>query len=256
MYDIVEIRDAHNSLWEGLARHFRNQGIDDVPGRLVHDRPVNFLWSDDRLFMSQCCGYDIVHQYKNQLQVLATPCFDAPGCSNGNYSSAIIVPSDSSYDDVIDMTMKVAVVNGPESHSGMNALFSLVAPHSEDNKFFAEVIVSGGHSESLAMMVAGKADVAAVDCVTYELLRRYRPEAIEGTRRLGLTCSAPAPPYVTSGKTDLDRVRRMQDALLEAFEDPDLTASREALLLDKIKLSSAATYQPIFDDFKHNLSAV
>lgn len=115
MYDIVQVRNALDALWVGMARNFRHLSINHVPRRLTHDRPVGSLWSDDNLFMSQCCGYDIVHEYKDRLQVLATPWFDALGCSNGSYSSVIIVPEDSLYFDAIDIAGTVAVVDGSES---------------------------------------------------------------------------------------------------------------------------------------------
>jgi len=222
----------------------------------MHDQPVNSLWSDNSLFMSQCCGYDIIHRYKHRLQVLATPWFNATGCSNGDYASTIVVPTDSAFDDVTDMVGKVAVINGPESHSGMNALLSLVSSHCQSSRFFAEIKISGSHNQSLALLREGKADIAAVDCITYELLGRYRPISIQGTRALGLTYPAPAPPYVTAGKFDRETVARMQDALLEAFEDPSLLDCRHTLLLEKIELSSAAAYQRIDNEFKHSLRAI
>jgi ABC-type phosphate/phosphonate transport system substrate-binding protein len=256
MYDIAEIRHTHDALWKGFAGHFHRHGLRNIPRVLSHDQPVNSLWSDDQLFLSQCCGYDVVHQDQHCLQVLATPWFDVDGCANGDYASTIVVPADSTYDDVIAMAGKVAVINGPESHSGMTALLSLVSPHRRNRKFFAEILVSGSHLQSLALLIAGKADVASVDCVTYELLRRYRPAAIDGTRALGLTYPAPAPPYVTAGTFDSDTVERMQHALVDAFEDQNLLAARQALLLEKIEISTAATYQRILDDFKHSLRAV
>ena len=256
MYDIAEIRYAHEALWKGFARHFRKHGLRNVPRVLNHDQPVNSLWSDNHLFLSQCCGYDVVHQYKHRLQILATPWFNVDGCANGDYASTIVVPVDSDYDDVIEMAGKVAVINGPESHSGMTALLSLVFPHCRNRKFFSEILVSGGHLQSLALLIAGKADVASVDCVTYELLRRYRPAAIDGTRALGLTYPAPAPPYVTAGTFSLETVERMQQALVDAFEDRNLLAARQALLLEKLEISSTANYQRILDDFKHDLRAI
>jgi ABC-type phosphate/phosphonate transport system substrate-binding protein len=256
MYDIAEIRHAHDALWHGFARHFRRHGLTNTPSTLSHDQPVNSLWSDNHLFLSQCCGYDVVHQYKHRLQVLATPWFNVDGCANGDYASTIVVPADSTHNDVIEMAGKVAAINGPESHSGMTALLSLVFPHCRNRKFFSKVLISGGHLQSLALLIAGKADVASIDCVTYELLRRYRPAAIEGTRALGLTYPAPAPPYVTAGTFDLEKVKRMQHALADAFEDQNLRTARQALLLEKIEISSKMTYQRILDDFKHELRAV
>ena len=256
MYDIAEIRHAHDTLWKGFARHFRRQGLKNVPRILSYDQSVTSLWSDNQLFLSQCCGYDVVHQYQHRLQVLATPWFDVSGCANGDYASTIVVPVDSTYYDVIEMAGKVAVINGPESHSGMTALLSLVSAHCRNRKFFSDILISGSHLQSLAVLVSGKADVASVDCVTYELLRRYRPAAIEGTRALGLTYPAPAPPYVTAATFHLESVARMQHALVDAFEDQTLLAARQALLLEKIEISSATTYHRILDDFKHDLRAV
>ena len=256
MYDFPETRPATDALWQRMARHFHREGVTRVPRQLVHDRHLNSLWSDDELFISQCCGYDIVHRYKDQLQVLATPWFAAPGCSNGNYASTIVVPENSLYRDVVDMIGTVVVVNGPESHSGMNALFSLVAPYSRDGKIFAEVKISGSHAQSLAALKKGAADVASVDCLTYELLRRYRPTAIDGTRPLGLTYTAPAPPYVIRANVSTDTVVRMQNAMLATFSDPSISNARQTLLLADLEISSAEVYHRITTEFLHGLRAV
>jgi len=214
------------------------------------------LWSDDALLISQCCGYDIVHRYKGRLQVLATPWFTAPGCFEGNYASTIVVHENSLYRDVVDMFGTVVVVNGPESHSGMNALFSLVAPRSRDGKFFADVKISGSHAQSLAAIKKGAADVASVDCLTYELLLRHQPRAIDGTRALGLTYTAPAPPYVTRANVSTDTVARMKNAMLATFSDPSTSNAREILLLANIEISSAEVYHRITTEFLHGLRAV
>lgn len=256
MYDFPEVRLAVDALWQGMARHFRSEGIESVPRALVHDRPLKSLWSDDNLFMSQCCGYDIVHGYKDRLKVLGTPYFDAPGCSNGHYASMVVVPEDSPYRDVVDMFDTIVVINGPESHSGMNALFALVAPYSQNGRFFSQVKISGTHAGSLVMLKNAEADVAAIDCMTYELLCRYRPAAIEATRPLGLTYAAPAPPYVTRSVVDVETVARMKNALLETFADPAVSNARQTLLLDDVEITSDATYQQIVTEFRHDLRAV
>ena len=256
MYDIPEIRHATDAFWQGMARHLRKQGIKQVPRRLIHDQHLSQLWMDDELLISQCCGYDVMRRYKNRLQVLATPWFDAPGCSRGDYASTIVVPEHSSNQDVIDMLGTVVVINGPESHSGMNALFSLVAPYARGGKFFSEVKISGSHVESLVALKNGEAEVAAVDCLTYELLRRYRPTAIEGTRTLGLTYAAPAPPYVTRASVCDDNLARMRTALFATFVDPSLTAARQAMLLAGIELTTVNPYHRIDTEFEHALVAV
>ena len=256
MYDFPEVRHATDALWRRMVRHLRSEGVRNVPEQLIHDRDLNDLWSDENLFISQCCGYDIVHHHKDRLQVLGTPWFDAPGCCNGHYSSIVIVPEDSTFQDVIDMRGTVVVINGPDSHSGMNALFALVGPYSVGGKFFSEVRVSGCHADSLATLKRGDADVAAIDCLTYELLRRYRPSAIDGTRPLGWTYNAPSPPYVTRANVDLETSARMKTALLATFDDPSLSDARNTLLLADVEITSTDTYQYILTEFSHELRAV
>jgi hypothetical protein len=48
----------------------------------------------------------------------------------------------------------------------------------------------------------------------------------------------------------------MQNALLDAFEDPSLLDCRQTLLLKNIEIASAASYQRIQDDFQHTLRAI
>ena len=255
MYDFPEVRDATDALWKGIARHFEAEGLKDIPQHLTHGQPLKTLWSDPSLLFSQCCGYDVVHGYKDQLQVLATPCSVAPGCVGADYASVIVVPEHSQYEDVLEMSDTIAVINGAESHSGMNALFGLVSSSSNAGKFFSQVRISGSHAASLAMVQKGEADVASIDCITYALLQRYRPSALNTTRRLGFTYGAPTPPYVTRCDIDPTIVGRMQSALVSTFEDPSLASIKELLLLDGIEIQSMDTYQRIISDFKHSLIA-
>ena len=118
MHDFPEVRSATDALWRGMARHFRRESVTHVPQQLVHDQHVNSLWSDSRLFLSQCCDYDVVHRYKDRFPVLATPWFCAPGCSDGHYASTIVVSEDSPHEDVVDMIGTVAAINGPNHTPG------------------------------------------------------------------------------------------------------------------------------------------
>jgi ABC-type phosphate/phosphonate transport system substrate-binding protein len=137
------------------------------------------------------------------------------------------------------------VINEHDSHSGMNALRALVAPVSRKGRFFSRVEISGSHTASVDMVRNGSADVAAIDCVTYALLQRHRPAAVVGARKLAMTQSAPALPYVTRAMADLETVERMRAALFRAFADPGLAAARDSLLLKSIELVSASAYQRI-----------
>ncbi len=242
MYDLRELRGAHAALWAGIVRHIVRAGIVDRPGALCLDRPAGEVWSDPGLLLSQCCGADLTGAYADKLRVVATPRYRAPGCTGGHYASLMVVAENSDIGDLEDMRGRIAAINHPDSHSGMNAMRALIAPFSRDGRFFSAVKASGGHAASLALIVSGAADVAAIDCVTHALLARHRPLALAGTRVLGRTASAPAPPYVTRAGAGDDLVLCLQAALRAALADPELEAARETLLLDGIEVLPAGAY--------------
>lgn len=245
MYDMPEMRKALDTLWGGFARNLQREGLSDVPSKIVHDRALAKLWSDPNLWFSQCCGYDIVNRYARSLRPIATPHYGAPECKGPDYASVVVVAEDSDATDVLEMRDAVCVVNGPESHSGMSSLRALVAPRSQNGRFFSSVKVSGAHAVSLEMIRRGKADVAAIDCVTYAILGSYRPEAVKGIRKLGRTYRAPGIPYVTRCDVDEDTVMRMRTAILRSFADSNLHSVRRLLYLKDIEELPVSTYARI-----------
>ena len=132
-----------------------------------------------------------------------------------------------------------------ESHSGANALRALVAPLSRNGRFFASVQISGTHLDSIAALTNGQADVAAIDCVTYSLLDRYRPSVLARTRQLCFTPLAPGVPYVTRAGTEEKLAMDLQRALVEAFEDAEVQAACESIFIDGIVVLPPSTYTRI-----------
>ncbi len=245
MYDFPEIAPALDELWAGLRRNLAAEGLAEIPRALVHDRDLRALWNDSDLWFSQCCGYDLIARYRGHLRPLATPHYGAPECRGWEYASVVVVAEDREGEDIRDLAGTRCAVNGLESHSGTHSLRALVAPHHRAGKFFASVVESGAHIHSLAMIRRGNVDVAAIDCVTYALLERHRPSALAGVRRFALTSHAPGIPYVTHATTSADDVSRMRAALYETFVEPDLTAVRQALLLEHLETTELAHYQRI-----------
>jgi ABC-type phosphate/phosphonate transport system substrate-binding protein len=251
MYALPEIHKACSSFWRGIARYLKLEGVEQVPSELQFDRPVAELWSDPNLLFSQCCGYDVVRRYRQTLVPFAVPQYTVHDCAGSEYSSLIIVHEDCRFDNVLDMRDTIAVVNGPESHSGMSSLRHLVAPKNHNGRFFKQVKVSGSHVGSLRMIQHQAADIAAIDCVTYTFLAAYRPEALDGTRILGRSYHAPAPPFVTHIRQGMDTVNRIRTAIFRAFEDLSLAPARHALFLKAVEAVDIDSYQKVAD-FEHH----
>lgn len=245
MYDLPEIRPALDALWAGLARHLTREGVPDVPSALDRRASPDASWSRPDLVLSQCCGYDLLNGYAGALRPLATPCYLAPGCVGPAYASVLVVAEESPVRALADLRGGVCAINGWNSHSGMSALRALIAPLAAGGRFFARIQVGGGHLASVAMVARGEADVAAIDCVVHALLARHRPAALAGTRPLGRTPKAPAPPFVTGAAAGEATIARLRAALLRAFADPALEAARADLLLAGIEVLPHAAYARI-----------
>jgi ABC-type phosphate/phosphonate transport system substrate-binding protein len=178
--------------------------------------------------------------WRHALRVVAAPHFDLPGCEGYHYRSHVVVRSGSHYRTLADLRGGSCAINSPTSHSGMNALRTAVAPLARDARFFSAVEVSGAHETSVAWVGDGRVDVAAVDCVTYALLGRYRPGSIAELRILYTTPLAPAPPFVTRASASDEMVASLRAALATALPDP-------ALGLVGVEPVEVTNYQPIAD---------
>lgn len=256
MYDFPEVRKATDAWWSGVAKYMRQAGVENPPTTLQHDIGVKALWEDENLFLSQCCGFDVVFGFKDTLTPLLITDWHATGCEEGQYSSWIVVHEDSDYQHLSELYNKIAVINSQESHSGMHALLALVQPYSQvqdkERAFFRHIHESGAHVDSLAAVIAKQADVAAIDCITYALLKEYRPTALSGTRIIGQTDYAPAHPYVTRSHTSTETQQRMKEALNAAFNDHALNAARDTILLKQGLFDRNNDYQKIADEFHYH----
>jgi ABC-type phosphate/phosphonate transport system substrate-binding protein len=247
MYDLPEVRRATDAWWQGLARAFRDEGIVDVPHALERSGSHRDLWQRRDLLFSQTCGYPLTHALAGRTTLLATPCYQAEGCEGPEYSSLVIVSAECSAADIAELRGRRCAINAPESHSGTNALRALVAGHAEQGRFFGQTVISGSHIASIAMVASGEADVASIDCVTYALLRKHRLHALEGTRVLCRTPSAPGLPYITGGAASHDRLQRLRAGLARALADPALADVRAALLLTGAVELPLAAYDRIHE---------
>ncbi len=242
MYDFPEARCATDAWWAGLSRHLEEQGVTDIPRALLRADDLIEQWCDPALLISQTCGYLLTHQLRSALQAVATPHYTAVGCNGSNYASAVVVRETHPATRLEDLRGGVAVYSRSYSHAGYNALRGIFAPLSGGKKFFSKVIGSGSHVDSLSLIATGAGDVAAVCSVLHAFVSRWRPAALHGTRVLGFTPLAPAPPYVAPIGATPHRVAQLQSALAAAITDPALASVRYELFLGGFSFLDEAAY--------------
>ena len=245
MYDFAPVRAATDAWWQGIARALRLQGIADVPEKLTRERAER-SWRHPDLIFGQVCGYPLIRSPGTKPQLIATPCYDVPGCEGPDYSSVIVIHAENQASEMEDLRGKIAAISGLDSHSGCHILRAMVAPlASRGSRFFGRQIITGSHAGSLEAIEAREADVAAIDAVTFSLIKRSMPEALSNFRVLGRSPRAPAPPYITSQAVAKDELERMRDALVDALADPDLAACRDELMIRGAKLVDLEQYKRI-----------
>ena len=229
---------------DGLrAQGWRQPMVLADPGDLVE------FWRSPRMLLSQTCGYPLVTQLWDQVDVLARPHYSLPGCGDHSYCSFVVVRADADITDLAGLQGKRLVANSPDSHSGMNALRHLLAPLAAqrlvNGRFFDQVRWSGGHANSLAMLQAGQADCAAIDCVTFAYCAEHRPALLQGLRVIAQTAQAPSLPWVCSKRLSQAQRDGLRQLVLELPARESVAAA--TLHLAHFEPSSLANYQPILD---------
>lgn len=232
MYNVTP---RHALLWrallhDALAAFARSDGglVDTtILGEPFGD--LMTLWRHDDLLLSQTCGFPYrVLGLADAVHLIATPIFDADGCEGPRYRSVIVVSATARARGATNLAAchgLRAACNSEDSHSGMNALRHAVAPHARAGRFFSSVQWTGSHIESLRALAAGLADVAAIDCVTFALLRDARPDLLADVETIGMTASAPGLPFIASRALDERQATLLREAL-DTAHAADLARSR------------------------------
>ncbi len=243
MYDApAVVAAANDTLWAGLRDRLRTAEIVGVPHRLTRDGSYADPWLDPRLLLAQTCGFPYVRHLRGRVRLVATPVYGFPGGSGAERRSVVVVAAGASFAHVADLRGRRAAINDPGSNSGANLLAALVAPLARDGRFFSSVTETGGHRESLAAVAAGRADVAAIDSVTFGLLARHAPEEVAGVRALCETPGGPGLPLITRGEATDAEVAVLRQALAGVLAEPRFEGARETLGLVGIEVLGDAEY--------------
>jgi len=245
MYDHPSQQQANDRLWTAIAGYLRDAGVADVPDALDRKRSVQDLWRDPQLLFGQICGYPLLHDGHDGLQLLGLPDYRAVGCGEGTHCSFIIARSGDTRRSLPLFRASTAVINDSSSNSGMNLFRAEVAPFAVHGRFFGKVVISGSHRGSMIAVADGNADVAAIDAVTYAALLVAEPALVRQLRVLDQTCPSPTLPFVTAADTPPDTVAALKDALHRAIADRKLAQARKAIFLRGVRACDAGDLESI-----------
>lgn len=245
MYEFPFVADANARLWAAIAGYLRAAGI-PAPENLVSGEPQD-VWTDPRMIFGQTCGYPLVTSLRDRVAIVATPTYAFEGCEGPNHCSFVVTHVKSRQRSLAGFEGARAAINNPGSNSGMNLFRGLLAPLARGRPMFCEVVVTGSHAASLAAIAAGEADIAAIDCVTFGLLRRAKPELLEGVVAIAKTQSSPGLPFVINAELGKTLTAAVRVALFAALNDSALAEARADLGLTGARILGESDYHKIVE---------
>lgn len=238
MYDWPEVRSETDRLWAQIRARFMDAGIDaparlvrrngdlpavpggicDIQGNVIAADPATLppdeldipvLWRHPALLFGQTCwGPMQVMGLAEHVVVVGQPDYsDVEGGQGVSYSSAVIMrgkghvsPSgDGKATLPLDEMMGLRLAfNAKDSMSGFLALSRDLKSVGSGVDLFCELIETGSHRESALAVAKSSADIAAIDSRSWDLFKRFEPQATRLLQVVGWTSLCKGLPYIRS----------------------------------------------------------
>ena len=163
---------------------------------------------------------------KDAVTLIATPEYSFPGCEGASHRSFIIRRASDPRRALGEFRGAVAALNAHDSNTGMNLFRATIAPIAGGAPFFSSIVVTGSHEASVAAVAEGQADLASIDCVSFALLGRGRPELIERVAIVAESPLSPCLPFIASASLPAPTIAAVREALFAALADPNLAETR------------------------------
>ncbi len=195
MYDFAELRPHTDALWAAIRAAFLELGI-KADKALSRDTPPPSLWANPALAFAQTCGLPYVSQLRGKATLIGAPDYGIIPGKPGWYNSAIIVRGDDTRSRLADFAGATFAYNEPSSQSGLFAMMHMVQSGFGSGQFFGDCHLSGAHVFSVHAVMEGRADIAAIDAVTWRYVQKFMPET-SSLRVLATTSPSPGLPYIT-----------------------------------------------------------
>lgn len=234
MYDFGAVAAANDRLWALIRDGLRARGI-SAPDALSRGEAAYWqAWQSPDLLLSQTCGYPFRARLHDKVTYVGTPDYGVEGCAPGHYRSVFLARADDPRSDVADFDGARFAYNEALSQSGW------AAPQTHARTLGISLPASlqtGGHRLSAHAVAEGRADIAALDAVTFRLLTAQDPVMAQ-LRPVGLTDPTPGLPLITAKGRDPEPIFAAMDQAIAALDPQD----RELLGLRGIVRLPVAAY--------------
>lgn len=222
MYDFGAAMAANDRLWAGVRDRLRAVGM-DAPEALTRGPAAYWpAWEAADLLLSQTCGYPFRARLVGRVAYVGTPDYGVEGCAPGYYRSVFVVRVDDPRASLADFDGAGFAYNEALSQSGW------AAPQTHAAKLglrLRPVVETGGHRQSAAAVAEGRADIAALDAVTWALMQDAAAVAAS-LRVVAMTDPTPGLPFITALGGPADLLHAALSEAIAALSPEDRTTLR------------------------------
>lgn len=200
MYDRAETAAANDRFWALIRDGFFARGI-AAPQNLTRGEAA-FLpgWLSPDLVFAQTCGYPYRTLLHGKVVLVGTPDYGLPDCPAGHYNSVYIARRSDPRTDLAAFSGARFAFNDPMSQSGWAAPQTHAAAL---GVHLPPTLRTGAHVRSALAVLDGRADLAALDALAWEMVVRHDSFAA-GLRAVARTDPTPALPFIAGVSIDPD----------------------------------------------------
>lgn len=179
----------------------------------------------------------MVAEFGDTMAVVGTFDYAVPDSGNGTYRSLIVTGTDRSLDELRSDPQTLAAVNDYASLSGWISFQHVWGGQPQS-------FVTGAHIESVRALGEGRAQVACIDAVSWNLFEEFEPTAVARLRVIGQGPRIPCLPIMTP-LHHADKVPQLRAAFAAMASDPALADARRALRIRDFLPRDMADYRPV-----------
>ena len=203
MYDRAETSAANDRLWAGIRDGLRTNGI-AAPDALTRGEGAYWpAWTAADLVFSQTCGFPFRARLHDRVTLIGTPDYGLHDCPPGHYASVYIARVSDPRTTLDEFAASRFAFNEPLSQSGWAAPANHFA---ELGLALMASVQSGGHKLSALAVLEGRADFAAIDMLTWEMINRWEAWAANLRVIVRTSPTTPALPFITAKGNDADTI--------------------------------------------------
>ena len=216
----VSVRRVTTPLEPSLGRRSGPAAVRGSDAGLAVVAPTRPFAGDD-LLLGQTCGWPLVADLAGKVRLVGTFDCDVDGAIDGTYCSLLVSNRNETVADILRRPGLRVVANSADSLSGWISLLSVGQCSRGEAR--RRRVVTGAHAVSVVALRERRADLAAIDSVTWTHLDHT------GLSVVGQGPRIPCLPLVTAGSSSDTVVAELRRALAATVSDPEMTSSLAAL---------------------------